>query len=236
MDENEFLAHKFSFIIKYNFFDFMDNLKRRRFLKLALSLPFIGTIISCKKEPTSINQTSNTLLSKNPEAMMLSKSMKREQVYAMLDQRVQLTMEQSHNCAQSTFYALSNQFGLGGDDVLKALTPLPGIAERGETCGAITGALMAMGMIYGRDRLDDWEKYRSSLVPTNKFCKKFEEEMGTTLCCQIQERAFGKRYNLMNPDDLRSFQKAGATTKCTKVVQKACRFAAEIILEEQQDA
>lgn len=235
MDKNEFLAHNFSFIIEYKFFDLMDKLKRRRLLKLALSLPFFGAIISCKKESTSNNQTSNSLLSKNPEAMMLSKSMKKEQVYAMLDQRAQLTMEKSHNCAQSTFYALSEQFGLGGDDVLKALTPLPGMAERGETCGAITGALMAMGMIYGRERLDDWEKYRSSLVPANKFCKKFEEEMGTTLCCQIQERAFGKSYNLMNPDDLRSFQKAGATSKCSKVVQKACRYAAEIILEEQEN-
>jgi hypothetical protein len=100
----------------------------------------------------------------------------------------------------------------------------------------LTGALMAMGLIYGRERLDDWEKYRSSLVPANKFCQRFQEEMGTTLCCQIQERAFGKSYNLMNPDDLKEFQRAGATQKCSIVVRKACRLAAGIILEHQEKA
>lgn len=157
--------------------------------------------------------------------------MSTEQLHAMLDQRASQVMQQSHNCAQSTFYVLSEQFGLGGDEVLKALTPLPGMAERGETCGAITGALMAMGMIYGRDRLDDWEKYRKALVPTNKFCGQFQEALGSTLCCQIQEQAFGQSFNLMDPEQLRAFQRAGATDRCTKVVQKACRLAADIIVE-----
>jgi len=165
--------------------------------------------------------------------MELSRSMSKEQLHVMLDQRVSVIMGMSHNCAQSTFYVLSEQFGLGGDDILKALTPLPGMAERGETCGAMTGALMAMGLVFGRDNLEDWEKYRSSLNPTNKFCKQFEKELGSTQCCLIQERAFGKSFNLMEPEDLKEFQRAGATGKCTKVVQKACRLAADIILDHQ---
>ena len=215
----------------------MNLKKRRNFLKSIAALPVIGTLASCNPESKNKkdNQRNGEVLKKNPQAMELSKSMDKEQVNAMLDQRVTQVMEKSHNCAQSAFYALSEQFGLGGDDVLKALTPLPGIAERGETCGAITGALMAMGMIYGRDRLDDWEKYRSSLVPTNTFCKKFESEMGTTSCCQIQEQAFGTSFNLMDPEQLRAFQRAGATSKCTNVVQKACRLAAEIILKDHSE-
>jgi len=209
----------------------MNNLRRRNFLKYAAALSFIGALFSCDERPKSTQSRQIKTLKKDPESMKLSRSMKKEQVYTMLDQRAQSVMEKSHNCAQSTFFALSEQFGLGGDDVLKALTPLPGMAERGETCGAMTGALMAMGLIYGRDHLDDWDKYRSSLIPTNKFCQQFEKEMGTTLCCQIQERAFGQSFNLMDPEQLKEFQRAGATAKCSQVVQKACRLAAEIILE-----
>jgi C_GCAxxG_C_C family probable redox protein len=139
-------------------------------------------------------------------------------------------MEQSQNCAQSTFFALSEQFGLGGDDILKALTPLPGVAERGETCGAVTGSLMAMGLVFGRDNLEDWESYRNSLIPTNEFVGKFEQEMGSTLCCRIQDRVFGKCFNLTEKNELKEFQQAGATPKCTKVVQKAVNLAAGIIL------
>lgn len=209
----------------------MDNLKRRRFIKFFAAIPLISSIFSCNKSSTSSERNSPKYLTKDAQAMELSKTMTKDQVFTMLDQRAEQTMEKSHNCAQSTFFALSAQFGLGGDDILKALTPLPGIAERGETCGAITGALMAMGLIYGRDKLDDWEKYRSSLVPTNKFCQRFQEDLGTTQCCQILEKAFGKSFNLMDPNDLKEFQRAGATTTCTKVVQKAVRIAADIILE-----
>lgn len=209
----------------------MRPLKRRKFLASCASIPFIGVFASCKEGNKSLAIPPNQQLVKDPNAMVLSRSMKKEHVYSMLDQRVEVVMEQSHNCAQTTFFVLSEQFGLGGDEILKALTPLPGMAERGETCGAITGALMAMGLIYGRDRLNDWEKYRSSLVPTNKFCRQFQEELGSSLCCQIQESAFGKSYNLMDPEELKEFQRAGATVKCTRVVQKACRLAADIILE-----
>lgn len=208
--------------------------KRRNFLKYIGSLPFVGTFLACRETTPPVQTTAIQHLAKNSESMDLSKKMTKDQVFSMLDQRVNITMEKSHNCAQTAFYALSEQFGLGGNDILKALTPLPGIAERGETCGAITGALMAMGLIYGRDRLDDWEKYRKSLIPTGKFCERFEKELGSTLCCKIQERAFGKSYNLMKPDDLKEFQRAGATAKCSAVVRKATHIAAEIILEENK--
>jgi C_GCAxxG_C_C family probable redox protein len=210
----------------------MRPFKRRNFLTFLSTLPIAGIATFCREKPkTQVNLPGQ--LVKNDKAMKLSKSMSTEQLHAMLDQRASQVMQKSHNCAQSTFYVLSEQFGLGGDEVLKALTPLPGMAERGETCGAITGALMAMGMIYGRDRLDDWEKYRKALVPTNKFCGQFQEALGSTLCCQIQERAFGRSFNLMDPEQLRAFQRAGATDRCTKVVQKACRLAADIIVASE---
>jgi len=209
----------------------MRPFKRRRFLSYFSALPILCLITSCKKEPAASNTADKQRLLKDPKLMELSRTMTKDQLHMMLAQRVKAIMSKSHNCAQSTFYALSEQFGLGGDDVLKALTPLPGLAERGETCGAVTGALMAMGLIYGRDNLEDWKKYRSSLVPTNTFCQKFQEELGSSLCCQIQERAFGKCYNLMDPEQLKDFQRADATSRCTRVVQKACRIAADIIVK-----
>lgn len=204
---------------------------RRIFLSFLSAIPVLSFVSSCKKQTTASTAPNPEQLIKDPKSMELSRTMTKDQLHAMLDQRVEVIMSKSHNCAQSTFYALSEQFGLGGDDILKALTPLPGMAERGETCGAITGALMAMGLIYGRDNLEDWKKYRSSLIPTNKFCEQFQKELGSSLCCQIQESAFGKSYNLMDPKELKEFQQAGATNKCTRVVQKACRLAADIIIE-----
>lgn len=157
-------------------------------------------------------------------------------VMKLLDQKVNKYMQISYNCAQSSFLALKEQFGLEGDEVLKALTPLTGIAERGETCGAVIGPLMAFGLIYGRgeNELHDWDKYRDSLIPSGRFCKLFEKEFGSTMCHDIQKVKFGRCFNLTNPKDLKEFQEADATNKCSSVVRKAVRFAAEIILEREK--
>lgn len=164
-----------------------------------------------------------------------NRQMPRDLVKKMLDQKVDQYMHISHHCAQSSFLALQEQFGLKGEQIVKALTPLPGIAERGETCGAVTGPLMALGLVYGRDRhhLDNWETYQKSLIPAGAYCGRFEQEFGTTLCHEVQEVKFGRCFRLTDPGELQDFQNAGATDKCSEVVRKAVHMAAEIILEDE---
>lgn len=44
-------------------------------------------------------------------------------------------------CSQTSFYALNKVFNLDADEFVKALASMPGIAFRGETCGAVSGSL-----------------------------------------------------------------------------------------------
>ena len=55
------------------------------------------------------------------------------------------------NCAQAPLSILQEQFGLDHVAILKALEPSPGIALRGETCGAVIGYLMAIGLVFESD-------------------------------------------------------------------------------------
>jgi C_GCAxxG_C_C family probable redox protein len=177
--------------------------------------------------PGELNSSFETALEEN-------RKLPRELVHQLLDQKVDQYMQLSHHCAQSSFMALKEQFGLESGEVVKALTPLTGIAERGETCGAVTGPLMAMGLIFGRgeQQLGDWATYRSSLIPTGKFCTQFEQAYGSTMCHEIQKGEFGRCYQLTDPDELREFQEADATGHCSEVVKKAVRIAADILLDD----
>ena len=208
----------------------MKAMQRRSLLKMIYGIPFLG-VFACQDKMPSIPETSIENLTFNPESWKLSFDMRKEQVHVMLDQRVTMMMQKTHHCAQSAFYALSEQFGLGGNEILKALTPLPGLGETGSTCGALTGCLMAMGLVFGRDQIDDWDAYRSALKPSNNFCKSFVQELGSDQCCQIQQKYFGDQYDLMEPAELSRFQRDGATQKCSKVVQKACQIASDMIIE-----
>jgi C_GCAxxG_C_C family probable redox protein len=115
----------------------------------------------------------------------MMEKLSKEEIFEILDQEVLDYLSLCGNCAQTSFAVLQEQFELDGGAVLKALTPFPGIALRGETCGAVTGCLMALGLVYGRDKLDDWPGYLASLRPARRFCRRFEREMGSTMCADI---------------------------------------------------
>ena len=157
-----------------------------------------------------------------------------EEILSQLDEKARKYLGISGNCAQSSFLALSEQFGLGDGATLKALTPFPGLALRGETCGCVTGGLLALGLVYGRDRLDDWEGYQRALRPSRAFCRAFEREFGSTMCGGVLESQFGKTFNLANPVEAEEWQKAGASEKCATVVTKGVRMAAGLIMEKKQ--
>ena len=217
----------------------MKNLKRRDFITITAATIGFGALQACTsgKKTAEKPEAGKTVESLAEDKISLNREMPRELVMKLLDQKVNKYMEISYNCAQSSFLALKEQFGLEDGAILKALTPLTGIAERGETCGAVIGPLMALGLIYGRgqDKLDDWKVYRDSLIPTGKFCRLFEEEYGSTMCSDIQKVKFGRSFHLTDPEDLALFQAAGATEKCSAVVRKAVRIAAEIILDGTED-
>jgi C_GCAxxG_C_C family probable redox protein len=151
-----------------------------------------------------------------------------------LEQKVRDYLEISGNCAQTTFLSLQEVFELEDGAILKALTPFPGIGLRGETCGAVTGSLMALGLVYGRDRdkLNDWPAYLSSLPPARRFCRAFEKEFGSTMCGDIVEKQFGKRFDLADPADALEWVNRGAVDKCGEVIRKGVRITAEIIAEK----
>ncbi len=156
----------------------------------------------------------------------------REEILNELDKKVKDNLALSGNCAQTSFVSLQQQFGLDGSTITKALTPFPGVALRGETCGAVTGSLMALGLLYGRERLDDALGFTAAVRVARRFCRQFEKELGSTMCGDILESEFGRRYNLADPAEAVEWMADCALERCTSVVSKGVRIAAGIILDQ----
>ena len=159
--------------------------------------------------------------------------MQQEDRKKALAENVIKTLDVSKNCAQTSFAVLQKEFNLEGKSILKALTPFPGIALRGETCGAVIGSLMAIGLVYGRDQLDDWKGYLASLPPSRRFCRQFEEALGSTYCMDLLEIKLGKRYNLAKRVDAFKYAAAGGKKLCAEMITCAVHIAVDIILEKK---
>ncbi len=153
-----------------------------------------------------------------------------------IDEKVRACLLKSRNCAQTSFAVLQEQFGLDGDPILKALTAFPGIALRCETCGAVTGSLMALGLVFGREELDDEKGFLRAVTSARTFCQRFEKELGSTMCGSIQESKFGRKFDLLDPEQKAVWDAANPIDKCSGVVASGIQIAAEIITESRKKA
>ena len=147
--------------------------------------------------------------------------------------KVKDILMKSGNCAQTSFVVLQEEFDLEGNQILRALTPFPGIALRGETCGAVIGSLMALGLEFGRDDLSDFRGYIGSLPPARRFCKRFEEGNGSTDCAKILEEKLGRKYDLADKTEAFEYATSGGPEACSEVVASAVQIASELIIKKR---
>lgn len=133
--------------------------------------------------------------------------------------------------------ALQEHLHLVQDDeayraVLKASTALAaGVARRGETCGALTGAVMAVGLVAGAERLDDAEGYVRAMKVAVEVFDSFKNNYGTVKCFEIQEKLFGRHYDFFSHEDAEAWYRDGGVDKCPSVCAVAARIGAEVIRE-----
>jgi C_GCAxxG_C_C family probable redox protein len=146
---------------------------------------------------------------------------------------------------------LQEEFGIGDLQSFKAATVLAGgVARRGETCGALLGALMGLGLAMGRERIEDTDQYSKTMAPAQEISRRFQEELQaqfgfsspltTTLCSDIQARVYGRAYTMTDTADRQAFLDAGGHSAqgCPKVSGIAAQVAAEQLmrLEKEQGA
>ena len=146
-----------------------------------------------------------------------------------------------HGCAQCVLGTMMQLFDLTQPDVFRAATGLAGgigLSVEG-SCGALTGGVMALGLLYGRDldKMDDPEKRRFIAYRlSNQLHERFVQEYGSSLCKEIHKKIMGRAYHINDPQEWQAFLDAGGhSEKCPGVVGRASRWTAQIILEEEQN-
>jgi C_GCAxxG_C_C family probable redox protein len=88
-------------------------------------------------------------------------------------------------------------------------------------CGAVTGAVMAIGWLRGRDRAGDKESYTRCAALVRALLQDFRKAHGTLICSQLTG------YDLSDPAVLDKFM--GDTerrAKCGRFIETAARLAA----------
>lgn len=157
----------------------------------------------------------------------------KEEIFKELEENVNKFQPMYRSCSQVSFAALNEQFKLKADQTIPALMLFAGgIAGKGETCGAVSGSLLAIGFFSESINQKGKKQALSSIKFGGLFFDRFEKEFGSTRCKEVVKHQYGRYYDFLNPEEQKLFmvesQKSG---KCMEVVKKAVLIAGDIILE-----
>ena len=124
------------------------------------------------------------------------------------------------HCAQCTLVPWADALGYDEEELLRMAAAFAGGMFRGDTCGAVTGALMAIGLACGDDQKLTEEK-------ATAFQAAFTERFGSTICRE------NLGFDLSVPGELDKARESGNMgTRCPGFV----RGASEILQELLRDA
>jgi C_GCAxxG_C_C family probable redox protein len=128
------------------------------------------------------------------------------------------------SCSQAVFSPFAAEWGMDQETALAIGGAFGGgIARRGETCGAVSGALMALGLKYGKRRPEDDAAKAETTALAQEFIRRFEDQFGTIQCKTLVG------YDLSDPAEAAAGHQAGAFTRtCPGLVLRAAEILEEL--------
>jgi C_GCAxxG_C_C family probable redox protein len=93
---------------------------------------------------------------------------------------------QGFSCSQAVLAAVSEPLGLDKERALKLSQAFGGgMARMGLTCGAVTGAMLAIGLKCGRTRPEDEEAKEKTYALVHEFIRRFRDRHGSIVCREL---------------------------------------------------
>jgi C_GCAxxG_C_C family probable redox protein len=87
------------------------------------------------------------------------------------------------NCCQAVLSTYGVDYGIEREKALKLASGFgAGIAYMGDICGAVSGAIMVLGLKYGRSRVEDEKSKEKTYELIQEFIKEFKARNGSIKC------------------------------------------------------
>lgn len=136
--------------------------------------------------------------------------------------RAEELFRQGCNCSQSVFVAFSDVLGMDEKAALKLSSTFGGgMGKLREVCGAVTGAFMVLGALYGYDDVTSQEEKVRTYKMVQDFAADYKKEKGTIICREL----LGLKEGEDLPEPAIRTEEYYQTRPCIG----ACRYAAELV-------
>jgi C_GCAxxG_C_C family probable redox protein len=129
------------------------------------------------------------------------------------------------SCSQAVLGSHSADYGLDAEAAKKiAGSFIGGMANNGEVCGAVVGALMLIGLKYGQYIEGDTDSKEKNIKMANKYIESFRKEHGSIICKDLL------KYNISIDEEARKARESGVfKTLCPIFVKRSVELAEEVL-------
>jgi C_GCAxxG_C_C family probable redox protein len=144
---------------------------------------------------------------------------------AMKKRTMELMTRQHFHCSQAVLAAGQEKLGKGNEDLIRAMGAFGGgLAANGDVCGAVAGALAALGLKYGRGTAEEREDPRI-WAEGRRFQHRFREECGkgSIYCRDIAG------VDWTDPEATKAFYKSDRLRDCIRMCGDAARLLGEFL-------
>lgn len=122
------------------------------------------------------------------------------------------------NCAQTVFSLFAPDLGIDEKTALKIASGFGGGMACAETCGAVTGAYMVIGMKHGHSTSNPEEKAKTKML-IRRFNEQFKEAHGSLICKKLTG------FDISTPEGSQTATEAGVFQNlCPVFIKTACQI------------
>ncbi len=134
------------------------------------------------------------------------------------------------HCSQAILAAFSAECEISEEMAFRLGSCFGGGMRKGEACGACTGALMVLGLLYGQTHIGDMQERELSNRINDLMMNRFKEVNGSYICNDLLG------YDISTPEGAQKAREEGLFTDfCPKMVAAAADILEEIIEEMEHD-
>jgi len=133
--------------------------------------------------------------------------------------------QEGFSCSQAVLAVFAGENGLSREAALRVAQPFGGgIAASGDWCGAVTGALQAIGHKYGRVKADDTAAKAKTYALVREFLARFRALHGLVRCNDLLGCDIG------TPEGQKAIEEKNLhRTICDTLVRDAVRILEDIL-------
>ena len=134
--------------------------------------------------------------------------------------------KEGYCCAQSVLFSYTDKLNISKDLALKMADGFgAGMARKQEACGAVSGAILVLNLLYGRGENDGEEQHEFTYGKVKELIDKFEARFDTVNCRKLLDGC-----DLMTPEGQELFKAEKMSEKCCGYVDYTVKILDEIVI------